>query len=287
VRSFGGRWLIHANLHLVPNRRSRRRPDPQPGPHPIDTGTAELIPDDADPQGWTVVVNGVPSSYVHLGDPTRLEFEYVQWTGHVLDVVAPQAAAIDAVHIGGAGCTLALYTAATRPGSRQIVFDVDAALVVLARQAFSLKGVHGLRLKAADGRAGLAALPDASADIVIRDAFDHAAVPAHLTTVEYHREVARVLRPGGIYVANVADTVRVRDSRSEAASARAVFADVAMVAEPAQLRGRRYGNVLILASQAPLPGEALITFSRERSEGGHVVLPRQQLRVVAQQVQPA
>ncbi|NDL59209.1 methyltransferase domain-containing protein [Phytoactinopolyspora sp. XMNu-373] len=232
----------------------------------MDTGTAELVPDGDGSGGWTVVVNGAPSSYVDLDNPTRLEFEYVQWTGHILDVVAPEAAPIDAVHIGGAGCTLALYTAATRPGSRQLVFDVDAALVVLARQAFGLKNVNGLRLKAADGRAGLATLPDASADVVIRDAFDQTAVPPHLATVEYHREVARVLRPDGIYVANVADNVQVRDSRVEAAAAQTVFTDVAMVAEPAQLRGRRYGNVLILASLTPLPEDALV----RRLAGGAV-----------------
>ncbi|WP_207782291.1 spermidine synthase [Phytoactinopolyspora limicola] len=243
-----------------------RRADPRPGSYPIDTGTADLLPDGDGAGGWTVAVNGVPSSYVHLGDPTRLDFEYVQWTGHIVDAVAAPGTPISAVHIGGAGCTLALYTATTRPRSRQLVLDVDAALIALTRRAFGLKHVPGLRLKAADGRTGLAGLADASADIVIRDAFDHRHVPPHLTTVEYHQEVARVLRPGGIHVANVADNVGVRESRIEAAAARATFSHVAMIAEPAQLRGRRYGNVLVVAATAPLPHDTLV----RRLAGGSV-----------------
>lgn len=236
------------------------------GEHPVDTGTAELRPDRTDPGGWSVVVNGVPSSYVHLADPTRLDFEYMQWAGSVLDSLAPEGEPITAVHLGGAGCTLARYVAATRPRSAQTVFEIDAALVTLARQAFGLRGVAGLRLRTADGRAGLAGLADASADIVIRDAFAGAEVPPHLTTTGFHREVARVLRPSGIYVANVADTAAVRESRIEAASALEAFGVVGLIAEPAQLRGRRFGNVLLIASASPLPEDALV----RRLAGGAV-----------------
>jgi spermidine synthase len=237
-----------------------------PGEHPTDTGTAELVADQDGKGGWLMIVNGVPSSYVDPGDPTRLEFEYVQWAARILDVMAPEGQPVDAVHIGGAGCTIPRYTAATRPGSRQLVFEVDAALVTLARQAFGLRQIRGLRIKAEDGRAGIGTLPDNSVDVVIRDAFDQSVVPPHLTTVEYHREVDRVLRAGGIYIANVADNAQVRESRVEAVAARSVFADVAMIAEPAQFRGRRFGNVLLVASQSPLPDEALV----RRLAGGAV-----------------
>ncbi|NED93803.1 spermidine synthase-like protein [Phytoactinopolyspora alkaliphila] len=250
----------------MPSRRSQRHPAPIPGKHATDTGTVELVADEDGKGGWLVLVNGVASSYVDPGDPTRLEFEYVQWTARVLDVAAPEGEPMSAVHIGGAGCTLPLYLAFTRPGSRQLVLEVDAALATLARQAFGLRGVRGLRIKAADGRAGIAELPDRSVDVVVRDAFDGSAVPAHLTTVEYHREVGRVLRPDGIYVANVADNAQVRESRAEAVAARSVFADVAMIAEPAQFRGRRFGNVLLVASQSPLPEDVLI----RRLAGGAV-----------------
>jgi spermidine synthase len=226
-------------------------------PRPISTGTAELVRDQVDPRGWTVLVNGVPSSYVHA-DPLVLGFEYLQWFGVVLDALAPAGAPLRVSHVGGAGCTMARYVAAARPGSVQVAYEVDAELVTLVRQAFDLRRVPGLRIRAQDGRAGLAEAPAAVADVVIRDAFAGAFVPASLTTGEWLAVVRRVLRPGGCYLANVADRADLSLARREAATALRQFAHVALIAEPGQLRGRRYGNVVLVASDAALPDQALV-----------------------------
>lgn len=242
------------------SRRTRRAAKPQDlgGSHTIDTGNADIVADERNPAGWSVIVNGVPSSYIDVRDPTNLDFEYMQWMGHVIDAVTEPGTPITAAHIGGAGCTIPLYVAATRVGSRQTVFEIDGALVTLARQAFGLRGVRGLRIKTLDGRAGVTTLDASGCDVVIRDAFDGSVVPRHMTTVEFARDVARVVAPGGMYVANVADNAKVWDARSEAAAAQQVFDHVALIAEPGQLRGRRYGNVVLLASDAPLPEDVLV-----------------------------
>ena len=242
------------------------------GVHPIDTGTAELTRDPADPDGYLLTVNGVPSSYVHA-DPRRLDFEYMQWFASVLDALPaagqpvgserPPGLDPDATgplrvsHVGGAGCTMARYLAATRPGSVQVVYELDARLVTLARQAFGLKALAGVRLRGQDGRAGLAGAPPHVADVVIRDAFTGDAVPGPLATAEWLDAVRGTLRPGGYYLANVADGTRLTSARQEAATARTRFDHVALLAEPAQLRGRRFGNVVLLASDTPLPAGAL------------------------------
>ncbi|REF37899.1 spermidine synthase [Thermasporomyces composti] len=269
----------------APARRSRT-PEPRPfaGTHPIATGEAELVADRDDPDGWMVIVNGVPSSYVHLTDPTRLEFEYVRWIGDVLDLLnAPLAAPapLRVAHLGGAGCTLARYVMATRPGSRQLVFEHDAKLVELVRQAFGLRREGGLRIRVDDARSGLSKLWEASVDVVIRDAFVGDTVPEHLTTVEFGHEVARVLAPHGVYVANVADRAEQRHARAEAATLREVFREVALIAEPSQLRGRRYGNVLVLASNAPLPLDALTRRLASGAIRARVVPPERVARLVA------
>ena len=67
-------------------------------------------------------------------------------------------------------------------------------------------------------------------------------------TAAFAAEAARVLRPGGVYLANCADRPPLRRARAEAAALRTVFDDVAVVAEPAVLRGRRYGNVVLVAA---------------------------------------
>jgi spermidine synthase len=224
-----------------------------PGSWPVDTGRLELLPDDDGRRGWTVVVNGVPSSHVDLDDPTRLEFEYVRWFAGVVDAVAPEGDPLRVVHIGGAGCTVARYVAATRPGSRQVVLEIDGGVLDVIRRAFGLRSSPALRLVVADGRAGLADLRGAGYEVVVRDAFAGAAVPSHLATAEFLTDVRRVLAPGGVYLANLADDPHLAAARHEAATVLASFSHVAMIAEPGQLHGRRYGNVVLAARDEPLP----------------------------------
>jgi spermidine synthase len=229
--------------------------------------------DPDDPQGWTVVVGGVPSSYVHLGDPTRLDFEYMRWTGDLLDVLGDAGQPLHCVHIGGAGCTLPRYVAATRPGSRQVVLESDEEVVRLARERFGYSRRSGFRLRVADGLEGLTALTDGSWDVVVRDAFAGAVTPTHLTTTRFVSEVSRVLSPAGVYVANVADVPGLGLTRREVATARTVFDQVALVGETQHLRGRRYGNVLLVASRGTLPVAELARRVRSGPVPARVVPP--------------
>jgi spermidine synthase len=239
------------------------------------------VPDRDDPRGVTMMVGGVPSSYVHLDDPTRLEFEYVRWAGDLLDVLAPPGQPLRAVHIGGAGCTLARYLAATRPRSRQVVLEVDPQVVELARATFGYSRRSGFRLRTADGLEGLRDLPDGGADVVLRDAFVGDHTPDHLTTTIFVGQVARVLADGGVYVANVADRPGLHLARREVATAGTAFGEVALVGETQHLRGRRRGNVLLIASRDRLP---LADLTRRVVSGpvpARVMTPEQTRRLAA------
>jgi spermidine synthase len=229
-----------------------------PGPTPVTGGTAELLAD-ADRDGsWMLLVNGTPQSHVDLDDPAHLEFEYVRRMGHVLDLAADPGAPLDVVHLGGGALTLARYVAVTRPGSRQRAVEFDQALTDLVREYLPLPRGARVRVRADDARAGLAAHRDASADVVICDVFAGARTPAHLTTTEFAADVHRVLRPGGTYIANVADGPPLAFARVQVATLRAVFRHVCLVAEPGTLRGRRFGNLVAVASDAELPIDGLI-----------------------------
>jgi spermidine synthase len=228
-----------------------------PGPTPVAGGIAELLAD-ADRDGsWMLLVNGTPQSHVDLDDPTHLEFEYVRRMGHVLDLAAEPGRPIDVAHLGGGALTLPRYVAATRPGSRQRVMEIDEPLTGLVREHLPLPKHARIRVRAADARAGLAALPTGTADVVLSDVFAGARTPAHVTSVEYAAEAKRVLRPSGFFAANVADGPPLRFARTQAATLRAVFRNVCLLAEPGTLRGRRFGNLVAVASDADLPVAAL------------------------------
>jgi spermidine synthase len=223
------------------------------GPIEVAGGTAELLAD-ADRDGsWMLLVNGTPQSHVDLDDPAHLEFEYVRRMGHVLDLAADPGASIDVVHLGGGALTLPRYVAVTRPGSRQRVMEIDQPLTDLVRERLPLPRGARVRVRADDARAGLASLHPGSADVVLTDVFAGARTPAHLTTVEFVAEAHRVLRPGGVYAANVADGPPLRFARAQVATLRTVFRHVCLLAEPGTLRGRRFGNLVAVASDAELP----------------------------------
>jgi spermidine synthase len=229
-----------------------------PGRTAVGGGTAELLADADRPGSWELSVDGVPQSHVDLADPTHLEFEYVRRIGHVLDLVAEPGMPLDVVHLGGGALTLPRYVAVTRPGSRQRVVEVDEALTELVRTALPLPRSARIRVRADDARAGLATLPDASADVVVVDVFAGARTPAHLTTVEFAADIARVLAARGVTVWNVSDGPPLRFLRSQAATLAAVFRHIALVAEPGTLRGRRFGNTVAVASGTELPLAPLV-----------------------------
>jgi hypothetical protein len=223
----------------------------------LDHGWAELVADRDRPTAWTLLVDGTAQSHVDLADPTHLEFEYVRRIGHLLDALdPPPPAPLAVLHLGGGAWTLPRYVAATRPRSRQQVLELDAALVELVRTRLPVDGLD-LDVRITDARTGLVAAAGPW-DVVVLDVFAGARIPAHLTSVEFLRTVAGVLAPGGAYVANLADGAGGRRpapgqadplafTRGQAATAGAVFDEVAVVAAPEVLHGRRFGNLVLVA----------------------------------------
>ncbi|AGS68193.1 spermidine synthase [Streptomyces collinus] len=223
----------------------------------VDHGTAKLMPDVDRERAWLLTVDGAPQSYVDLDEPAHLEFEYTRRLGYVLDTVAADGRPLDVVHLGGGALTLPRYLAATRPGSRQDVVEADRGLLELVTEHLPLPEGSGVVLHAADARAWLEAAPDDSTDVLIADVFGGSRVPAHLTSLGYAREAERVLRPDGVYLANLADAAPFAFLRSQLAAFAALFDHLALIAEPGVLRGRRFGNAVLVASHRPLDTAAV------------------------------
>jgi spermidine synthase len=137
---------------------------------------------------------------------------------------------------------------------------VEVSDEVAAAVRTTLPLPRGLKVpvQVADARSALVRLRDGTADLVVLDVFAGARTPAHLTSAELFAEVARVLAPGGCLAANVGDGPGLAFARGQVATAASVFGQVAAVAEPAVWRGRRFGNMVLVASSAPLPVAGLV-----------------------------
>jgi spermidine synthase len=211
----------------------------------------------ADPDrasGRVLMLDDLRHSYVDLADPRHLEFAYTRWIGDALDTMRPAREPLDALFIGGGGFTLPRYVAATRPGSRSRVLEVDPQLVDLAREDLGLRTGPDLAVRTGDARVTLRDEPADSADVVVGDAFGGRTIPWHLATAEFVADVRRILRPDGLYLLNVIDGGELGLMRAEAATLRREFADVAVVAQPdPEDGGPGGGNLVLMASERELP----------------------------------
>lgn len=108
-------------------------------------------------------------------------------------------------------------------------------------------------MRPVDGRSGVAALRDGSADVVVVDAYADGRVPADLGTVEFLSDVARVLSSSGVVLLNLADEPAGRYVAAVAAGASAAgLGQQCVLATHDVLKGRRFGNAVLVASASPL-----------------------------------
>jgi spermidine synthase len=175
-----------------------------------------------------------------------------------IDLLAPARHPLRVLHLGGGALTLPRYVAATRPGSVQRVVEVDGPLVELVRRSLPWDPRIKVRVRVGDAREAVTGARDGGYDVVVVDVFAGARTPAHLTSVEFVREVARVLAPGGRLIANVADGGPLTFARAEVATIRVVLPQACLIADAAVLRGRRFGNLVVLAGRTPLPVDELV-----------------------------
>ena len=248
---------------------------PVEGVYSIDTGDCELIADQDNSTGWLLKINGVMSSHIDLADPLFLDFEYMRWMAALIESrwppsgPSPAGAAhkLRGLHLGGGACSMARYFAAVYPDARQVVVELDGKLAEYVRGWFDLPKAPLLRIRVGEARAVTETLTAQTRDFIIRDVFAGAHTPRPLTTAEFTAQAKRVLAPGGLYVVNSGDAPDLKNAREDAATIAAAFKHTVIVADPAMLKGRRYGNMVMAGSDVPFGDDPQL---RRRLLGGAV-----------------
>jgi hypothetical protein len=224
---------------------------------------------DADrPSGRVLVLDDLRHSYVDLDDPTHLEFWYVRQIVGAIEELAP-AGPLDVVAIGGGGLTVPRYLDAVRPGSTQTVLEIDPTLVEVVRDDLHVD-TDRFEIVTGDGRVSLREQPTASADVVVGDAFGSRSVPWHLATSEFMTDVERVLRPGGLYVANIIDGSHQSFLRAQAATIRTALPFVAIMPGEGLSSGLS-GNAVVVASDEPFDAALWNSARLDRGDRGTMI----------------
>lgn len=218
--------------------------------------TATITPDRWITGAYTLTVDGTPQSHVNLDDPSQLFFEYVQRMGHVIDRIGEPGEPITALHLGAGALTIPRYVEATRPGSRQQVIELEPDLVEFVREQLPWSRRASIRVRHGDAREVLGRLPGGlrgTVDLIVVDVFSGAQTPRHVTSVEFYRQAIALLSARGILVANVADGPGLAFARGQVATLASLLPEVAVLAETQILKGRRFGNLVMVGSMTELP----------------------------------
>ena len=242
----------------------RRRASGAPAPTALPSGpvrtsfaTAELVARDT---GILLMLDGAESSFLDMRDPSHLDFEYHQQMDAVLTALRGAGGPVKALHLGGAGCALARAWDVTRPGSQQVAVEIDEILADRVRTWFDLPRSPRLRIRVGDAAEVVTGLRPGQWDVVVRDVFNGGSVPASCRSQEFLDSCLRALAPDGLLLVNTASMPRAQAGAEIAALTRAMDGDAScavIVADPAAVRGRRRGNLVLVARQAPFTASEL------------------------------
>ncbi|MBO9534006.1 MAG: fused MFS/spermidine synthase [Solirubrobacteraceae bacterium] len=220
-------------------------------------GTLEIVPDRGRESGRLLLIDGLSHGYVDLADPEHLELDYVARIGAALEVLVPRGEPARVLHLGGGAFSLPRFLASTRPHVEQVVIEKSSAIVRLAERHLRLRRADRLTVLTGDAAVVTAKLDDHAFDLVLGDAFEGVATPAGLASEAFAGEVRRLLAPGGRYLMNVVDAPPWPHAAEQASILGERFADLLAFGGREVVRGKHAGNVLLLASDAPLPREPL------------------------------
>jgi spermidine synthase/predicted MFS family arabinose efflux permease len=144
--------------------------------------------------------------YVDLNDPTFLNYAYERVYAEVARRYAAGKTTVSAFFVGGGSYTFPRWVLAQWPGSLAVVGEIDPVVPEANYEATGLPRTTPIHTIIGDARNTVEDLPpDPRFDFFFGDAFNDLAVPYHLTTLEFSRNVAQHLKPGGAYLVNLID----------------------------------------------------------------------------------
>ncbi|MEZ5491230.1 MAG: fused MFS/spermidine synthase [Gammaproteobacteria bacterium] len=187
---------------------------------------------------------------VDVDEPEKLVFSYTRMSFAGL-LLQPQPERILVAGLGGGSIPMTL--ADLFPAARIDVVEIDQAVYSVAKDYFFFEENDNMTVAVMDARVFVkrAGLEGRQYDYIVLDAFTGDYIPEHLLTREFLEEVAAILAPGGVLVANTFSTSRFYDH--ESVTYQAVFGEFFNFKLPSS------GNRIIITGLEPLPEQGDLT----------------------------
>lgn len=222
------------------------------------TERMRILPSGFD-EGWVLEVDGDIQSHVDLDDPQLIRFEYLRRIGNLLDRCWPAEQPIRVLHLGAGALTLARYVQATRPGSDQMVIELEPDLIDFVTARLPLDPATKLTTVTGDAAAALTDLKT-TFDAIIVDIFTGHDTATHLAGADFYHSVLEHLTSAGLVVVNIGDDDGLHFLSQQIqvlhqAATQTGLSGCWVLAEATVLEHQQAGNVVLAAGPA-LPSEA-------------------------------
>lgn len=213
---------------------------------------ARVSPDGLTAHGWWLEIGGLIQSHVDLADPTTIRHEYLRRIATVLDGCRAPGLPLSVLHLGAGALTLPRYVEATRPGSPQVVVEIERELPDFVTSVLPLPPGIDLEIVIGDAREALAAMTGRRFDAIVLDVFSGLDSPAHLACREFYAEALDHLTDDGLLAVNVGDEPGLRFWAAQAralaeAAEQADSPGVWTLADATLLRRFGEGNLVLVA----------------------------------------
>lgn len=217
--------------------------------HETDYFCARIEVDEERASGRSLYLDDRRHAHVDLDDPSYIDLRYIRLFADVAATLP--GGPLDVLHVGGGGFSFPRHLEAERPGSDQVVLEIDGALLDIAEAELDFDR-NAFDVRVGDARLAMDELDSDTFDLVIGDAFGSHSVPWHLTTREFVAEVRRVLTGDGVYVLNVIDGDQSSFAKAELATLADTFEHVTLVLPSDGVPRRRSVNQVLIASDEPI-----------------------------------
>lgn len=155
-----------------------------------------------------LVLDHLVHSLNNVRDPMYLDYEYLKIYEEIVRWHSGLSGQpFKSLFIGGGGYTFPRFLEARYPGAGLDVVEIDPEVTRTARLYLGVP--HDTRIKSynEDGRWFVMNCREkGSYDFIFGDAFNDISIPYHLTTVEFNRMCAELLKPDGILMTNIIDS---------------------------------------------------------------------------------
>jgi spermidine synthase len=219
----------------------------------------------------TLVLDHLIHSYTSLPDPLHLEYEYLRIYEEMVKWQAALRPSFKALFIGGGGYTLPRFMEATYPQAEIDVVEIDPEVTMVARRFLGISENSRIRSYSEDGRwFVMNAREQGTYDFIFGDAFNDLSIPFHLTTREFGVHVKKLLKPDGLLMTNVIDSLaKGRFLPSYVRTLEEVFGKghVHLITENTEAGDAGIGTFIVVASQKTLDVEEFAKAVTRSGEG--------------------